>query len=256
MLQQKVSDIAGSAAQGCKLCELRLKEVCRNTRFDDADFIESRVDDSRSIISLIVPPGQNRWEWSKKIIVKPRLSSKSSFQDFAETNALRHIETSMTAHRPASIDHETDSTNSYASFESAKEWIRECKLSHSDCDRSEKGTNLPTRRVDLGPGPSIQPRLCYGVNLPSTSKYCTLSHCWGTKAFMKLEREKIDDFEEHIQVKSLQKTFRDAMEVSKRLGVRYIWIDCLCIVQGTRTSSQSCDSLLKLFETKTRKKTG
>jgi hypothetical protein len=36
----------------------------------------------------------------------------------------------------------------------------------------------------------------------------------------------------HIPVSSLTKTFQDAIVITRRLGLQYLWIDSLCIFQG------------------------
>lgn len=41
--------------------------------------------------------------------------------------------------------------------------------------------------------------------------------------------------EKQIPLKDLPQTFRDAMELTRRLGYRYIWIDSLCIVQDSES---------------------
>ncbi|KAK1502880.1 hypothetical protein CTAM01_04869 [Colletotrichum tamarilloi] len=33
---------------------------------------------------------------------------------------------------------------------------------------------------------------------------------------------------------SLSKTFQDAVLVTRRLGIKYIWIDSLCIIQDSK----------------------
>lgn len=37
----------------------------------------------------------------------------------------------------------------------------------------------------------------------------------------------------HIPLHTLSKTFQDAVEVTRRLGIRYLWIDSLCIIQDS-----------------------
>ncbi|KAF3810386.1 hypothetical protein GCG54_00000432 [Colletotrichum gloeosporioides] len=44
--------------------------------------------------------------------------------------------------------------------------------------------------------------------------------------------ETIGAFSRSIPWADLTKTFKDAMLLTKHLGIRYIWIDCLCIVQN------------------------
>jgi hypothetical protein len=61
--------------------------------------------------------------------------------------------------------------------------------------------------------------------------YCTLSHCWGKVHIIQLRQETNDALRSGISLERLPKTFREAVLATKRLGVRYIWIDSLCIVQ-------------------------
>jgi hypothetical protein len=44
-------------------------------------------------------------------------------------------------------------------------------------------------------------------------------------------RESAEDLKEGIAISFLPKTFQDAIKITRRLGIRYLWIDCLCIVQ-------------------------
>lgn len=130
-----------------------------------------------------------------------------------------------------------DSTNSLASFETARFWLQDCLSNHAECASpyhavSTQKRTLPTRLIDLGGSQPIQPRIRLGSTLPQNTHYITLSHCWGSRKFMTLLESSAETFQRRIPVHKLSKTFRDAMEVSKRLGVRYIWIDSLCIIQG------------------------
>lgn len=38
-----------------------------------------------------------------------------------------------------------------------------------------------------------------------------------------------------IAIQDLPRTFQDAIEVARNLEIHYIWIDCLCIMQDSRT---------------------
>ena len=38
-------------------------------------------------------------------------------------------------------------------------------------------------------------------------------------------------FEERIDYEQLSRTIRDAIQVTYQLGIKYIWIDSLCIIQ-------------------------
>jgi hypothetical protein len=44
----------------------------------------------------------------------------------------------------------------------------------------------------------------------------------------------LDSLKLNINISKLSQTFRDAMETTRNLGVRYIWIDSLCIIQDSK----------------------
>ncbi|KAF6787328.1 heterokaryon incompatibility protein, partial [Colletotrichum musicola] len=79
----------------------------------------------------------------------------------------------------------------------------------------------------------ISARLCESEELPTTTRYVTLSHCWGDKEFFKLTQHNHEILRQSIPVLSLQKTFQDAMFLALELGIAYLWIDSLCIVQDS-----------------------
>jgi len=63
-------------------------------------------------------------------------------------------------------------------------------------------------------------------------EYCALSHCWGGTVAFQLNKENLDPLKGGFQTRILSKNFRDAIIITRQLGVRYLWIDSLCIVQN------------------------
>ena len=81
-------------------------------------------------------------------------------------------------------------------------------------------------------------RLCLAKDLPSDFSYVTLSHCWGPNGLgMKLTGYLEQDYQKHIPWGLLPLTFRNAIMLTRRIhavfDVQYLWIDALCIVQGS-----------------------
>ena len=64
-------------------------------------------------------------------------------------------------------------------------------------------------------------------------RYVALSHCWGKLEFPKLEVKNYNEFADGYNVAKLPKTFQEAMQVTAFLGINYIWIDSLCIIQDS-----------------------
>jgi hypothetical protein len=67
----------------------------------------------------------------------------------------------------------------------------------------------------------------------SRPHYATLSHCWGRPDFLQLKTENELSFLQQIPVDDLPQTFKDALSIIRWLGLEYIWIDSLCIVQNS-----------------------
>ena len=116
-------------------------------------------------------------------------------------------------------------------------WLSECVESHSKCQSSNQTRQLPTRLLDLGTGTNSSIRLHLSDGRPSTERYVTLSHCWGSTEIShdidySLKVETLESMLENIEVATLPKTFRDSIIITRQLGIRYLWIDSLCIIQG------------------------
>lgn len=90
---------------------------------------------------------------------------------------------------------------------------------------------LPTRILDIG----VQDQDLISLReFPSGSngQYAALSHCWGTKQTFITSSTNLEDRKKFIDFNELPQTFRDAISVSKSLGINYLWIDSLCIIQN------------------------
>lgn len=116
-----------------------------------------------------------------------------------------------------------------------KEWLRLCDDSHHHTF-TLSGTNLPTRVIDLGDTSSPSPNLCLrdGKDVGS-DRYVALSHCWGQGLKFCTYKSNIEAFRQSIPFDKLPESFQDAVTVTRSLGVRYLWIDSLCIIQGDDT---------------------
>ena len=63
--------------------------------------------------------------------------------------------------------------------------------------------------------------------------YVTLSHCWGKAEMLKLTLQNKKRFmDEGVALEELSLNHQQAIAVARFLGVDYLWIDSLCIVQG------------------------
>lgn len=92
---------------------------------------------------------------------------------------------------------------------------------------------MPTRVIDVGPADgSLQPRLLHPTGSES-GQWATLSHCWGKTVTIKLTSDSLDERLRGIPMAEMPRNFRDAIVVTRMLGIRYLWIDSLCIIQDS-----------------------
>jgi hypothetical protein len=136
------------------------------------------------------------------------------------------------------------------------QWIQTCSDSHERCQGASEPQILPSRVLEI-----LAPRT---VRLKITSEneaaqYTTLSYAWGKTTFIQTTSSTLLDHQNSIPWDALPKTFQDAVQVTLRLGLRYIWIDSLCIVQnddgdwrkeGSRMASIYSRSFLTIAATK------
>lgn len=112
-----------------------------------------------------------------------------------------------------------------------KKWLKTCRESHFACDKHVT-TPLPTRVIDVG---SIEGGLPARIFV-SEGKYAdwvALSHCWGGEISESTTTANLQDREQLLVVDELPRNFRDAIQITRWLGYRYLWIDSLCILQDS-----------------------
>lgn len=91
---------------------------------------------------------------------------------------------------------------------------------------------MPTRVIDVGPADgSSQPRL--HPTGAEVGQWATLSHCWGKTVTIKLTSDTFEERLRGIPMDEMPRNFRDAIVVTRLLGIRYLWIDSLCIIQDS-----------------------
>jgi hypothetical protein len=128
--------------------------------------------------------------------------------------------------RPYNFDVSSD-----ASFEMAKKWIVDCMDRHYFCRLYMRGT-LPSRVLDIDDKEGIvrlREKHCH--ESPSSANYVSLSYCWGKDQPEKTTTANISKYKDGILIPELPQTIQDAIRVTQSLGIRFLWVDSLCIVQ-------------------------
>ncbi|KAF2676494.1 HET-domain-containing protein [Lentithecium fluviatile CBS 122367] len=114
-------------------------------------------------------------------------------------------------------------------FEVAKRWLDNCIANHLDCNNNPSEVPmLPSRVLDVTET-GRDPYLMSGSG--KRAQYATLSHCWGGALTTMTTTDNFHQRKEGIPLYELPKTYREAVETCRKLGIAYLWIDSLCIIQ-------------------------
>ncbi|KAI1295944.1 heterokaryon incompatibility protein-domain-containing protein [Xylaria venustula] len=127
-------------------------------------------------------------------------------------------------------------TGSEESWTQVEKWFNRCTETHASCHIHTVAIPIgkcPTRLIHVEATSISGVRLCETSNLTCLDlTYATLSHCWGGVVPIRLLGENYDQFHEEIPWDKLPQTFKDAIQVTRNLNIRYLWIDSLCIIQN------------------------
>ena len=94
-----------------------------------------------------------------------------------------------------------------------------------------------------------QLRLIETKETPPDGPYVSLSHCWGSSQRFKLTTATVGQMKAGFSTSLLSRTFKDAIRATLELGVRYLWIDALCILQDVKSDwSQEALAMADVYQ--------
>ena len=135
-----------------------------------------------------------------------------------------------------------------------KSWIRECKDQHNDCKTANVkkyqegiGYRPPSRLLEVrNQDGEVSVRLISTKDIPSDTKYMTLSYRWPKESVVRLLQANEASFRQRIDFHELPKTIQHAMLLVNIFECEYLWVDALCIMQDSeldwlQESAKMCD---------------
>lgn len=206
---KSVESFQASAAQGCYICCLYLRDAKPYDGDYTVEIFDFHKKDkeyhcklvNRSVESTPSEPASVRFRLQEATELTAELAAKSLAKTF---------------------------TGSRAGVELIKHWLSTCETQHKACNKTTVPTWYPSRLLDVC-GSNI--RLVSTESEKISARYATLSHCWGKTPFESLSTENMHSLQEGLPLSWFPLTFRDAILLVRRLELRYLWIDCFCILQ-------------------------
>lgn len=120
-------------------------------------------------------------------------------------------------------------TSSDLCFERVLQWLENCTTCHANCS-TNLNVPLPARVLDVSAIDSDRTVRLYETQGEEDTYVC-LSHCWGRAPLLTTTSTTLEERKAGFASSLLPQTFRDAADYVRKLGLRYIWIDALCIIQ-------------------------
>jgi hypothetical protein len=117
-------------------------------------------------------------------------------------------------------------------FELLRLWVQDCEANHPNCHNASVPV-LPTRLLDVGTIASPRIRLIETQKEDlSITTYIALSHMWGGTYSLYTTTGNLRDLMDYVPDSQIPQTFKDAIICTRALGIRYLWVDALCIIYG------------------------
>ncbi|KAL2075364.1 hypothetical protein VTL71DRAFT_307 [Oculimacula yallundae] len=223
-LETTVAQLSNSASQGCALCNFvivciqafaaNLEDIPEAMRAQLCDFSNSQkvLIQRRPNVHLVIPAlacDKDTVSFELELFV---LEHNTTFSKLFTIG--NHVPDQLT------IEHCADFINRHISI---------CQDTHVSCKMTAGKRFLPRRVLDVSGG-SV--KLVDTALEPRLGDYITLSYCWGNEeALFTTTGPTIEERMEGIEWSALDQTFQDAVTITRRLDIDYIWIDRLCIVQ-------------------------
>ncbi|KAF4627445.1 hypothetical protein G7Y89_g10711 [Cudoniella acicularis] len=116
------------------------------------------------------------------------------------------------------------------------DWYYQCTERHMKCTGFSSmvapSQQLPSRLLDLGDN---KLRLECDVQSILDLRYATLSHVWGNDpaSYLQLKEATLEAFKTEVPFDAIPIKYKDSIRITRALGIRYLWIDSLCIIQDS-----------------------
>ncbi|KAK3347107.1 heterokaryon incompatibility protein-domain-containing protein [Lasiosphaeria hispida] len=123
-----------------------------------------------------------------------------------------------------------------ADMERLRSWVQTCEEHHPNEATPAEPSNW--RFLDVE-----ESRV---VPIATPRRYACLSYVWGNEKGTQLTTQTMPILESPGGLNdssiSLGQTLRDAIKVTKDIGIRYLWVDALCIIQDDAADKERCIS--------------
>jgi Heterokaryon incompatibility protein (HET) len=190
--------------------------------FDKDSLLTIEVCCGDNVQSTFLPKGKNIWS----LRIRRRRTAGAVLEDLGYFDVCAYTDfhdqaAAFVTARPMEVDVDT----AFAMGQ-IKTWLKTCK-NHTRCPNQDQ-IKLPTRLVDVS---TAIPKL--HITNGEQGHYVALSYCWGGPQRAALTQGNLSQYCQSVDTARLSQSIKDAIKVVRAVGLRYLWVDALCIVQDS-----------------------
>lgn len=239
LIHESYAELSACADSSCDLCKFVRRELwfdCREgSVFEKQSYtLRNNIEAPSNTVGVVIKKSRFRsnFQHSKNDILKDGLSWHLCLGRIRGSDRLLP----RTDCGPSQNVIRGTISNPAYHLEWARRWLATCRKGHYTCalkTRNDAGF-LPKRLLDVGlsQSPLIHLILSKDLNESKGMSYVTLSYCWGSSNTSACTTtENLVQRLSKIDVASLPRTIQDAIVITRGLGVRYLWVDALCMIQ-------------------------
>lgn len=217
-VDKQAGEFKRAAASGCVPCSVVLQAIALYEPSLQAELVQTGSMSDDVIILARVGNGNE----PLKINFRPGLESGilELFEewDHSENHAPLFSAVGLCNTPPEVLD------MTYAGWR-AKRWIRRCDDEH-ECGGGD-APFLPTRVLAI----TSDPIKLMAPPSGTTGHFAALSYCWGRTGNLTTTSKNIKERKTGIQWDTLPNIFQDVVQITRQMGIHFLWIDALCIIQ-------------------------
>jgi hypothetical protein len=112
--------------------------------------------------------------------------------------------------------------------------LTHCLVHHESCSLTQDLRWMPSRLLDIELQPGVQDLIrlierndVQFLDTIAGVRYLTLSHAWGNHVPLVLFHANLGEMKRGLKISDLPQCFQDAINLTRRLGLHYIWIDSM-----------------------------
>lgn len=207
----------------CAFCQMIVSEVPFEVGSKQEIFISSHTRSPDGINRLHITGG-----WRSSSMVVSTTKGKTLFLLLGDRERCLGLIVDPGS-APATAHHVSGRCIKPASnLDRAKDWLSECLYHHN---HDNIAVTRPSRLVAVGTAyGSEYIKIVDGSN--TNKEYLAVSYRWGSETLL-TTTETLELFQTSLPWRQLPQTFQDAIKIARELGIGYLWIDSLCIIQDS-----------------------